>query len=130
MLQHDDSHPPVSRDEATSAEMRLRNDQPATVWPPQSAINDSRYETAATASDDIDAWARHAFATNGFGDGGFAGLPTAERRTAERPTSYALHRAARVHRSFQLGEIIVALFDAIVAAVFAVRAVHTRHPKV
>jgi hypothetical protein len=54
-------------------------------------------------------WARHANASNGFGgsaidDGG------------SFPRSYALYHAARAYRSFTLGEIVVAMIQAVVAA--------------
>ena len=61
----------------------------------------------------------HALAANGFGD-----AATTETASSARPSSYQLHQAARAHRSFTLGEIIVA---AIQAAGAIARRAHARH---
>jgi uncharacterized protein YjiS (DUF1127 family) len=53
-------------------------------------------------AEEIDAWARHALAANGFGDAAIDA----------RPSSVALHRAARAHRSYLLGSLIGAAFAA------------------
>jgi uncharacterized protein YjiS (DUF1127 family) len=55
-----------------------------------------------------DAWARHAHAANGFGDGAIIDtVPPAQ------PSSHEMHHAARSHRSWALGKIIIAAIHAI-----------------
>jgi uncharacterized protein YjiS (DUF1127 family) len=60
-----------------------------------------------------------ALATNGFGDS-----TNADAVSSTRLANYQLHRAARAHRSFTLGEIIVA---AVQAAGAIVRQAQARH---
>jgi hypothetical protein len=77
------------------------------------AGNDADYEDSAKVAE---AWARHAFAANGFGEAAITGAISAARHfpaNSARPTGYELHHAARAHRSFTLGEIIVAMIQAI-----------------
>jgi uncharacterized protein YjiS (DUF1127 family) len=50
---------------------------------------------------------QYAFAADAFGD-----VATADTAFSARPTSYQSHQAARAHRSFTLGEIIVAMMQA------------------
>lgn len=81
--------------------------------------NDATCEDPAISKDELEPWARHALAANGFGDVG-----TTDAASSERPMSYELYQAARAHRSFSLGEIIVA---AIQAAGAIARRVYLRH---
>jgi uncharacterized protein YjiS (DUF1127 family) len=74
------------------------------------AGNDATPEDPATSNAEVQPWAQHALAQNGFGD--FASTDTA---SSARPTSYELDQAARAYRSFTLGEIIVAAIQAAVA---------------
>jgi uncharacterized protein YjiS (DUF1127 family) len=75
--------------------------------------NDATYEDPAIS--DTEAWARHALAANGFGDGAEVGDDAIPDAASARPTNYELYHAARTHRSFTLGEIIVALMQALAA---------------
>lgn len=75
--------------------------------------NDATYEDPAIS--DTEAWARHALAANGFGDGAEVGDDAIPDAASARPTNYALYHAARTHRSFTLREIIVALMQALAA---------------
>ena len=81
--------------------------------------NDATCEDPATSKDELEPWARHALAASGFGDVG-----TTDAASSERPTSYELYHAARAHRSFSLGEIIVA---AIYAVITLADRVYARH---
>lgn len=60
-------------------QLKTRKATPALSAPPQAA---ARQDTAA----EIDAWARHAAASNGFGDAGLADT-AAEPRREERATN-------------------------------------------
>lgn len=60
------------------------------------AGNDATCEDPPSLAHAIDAWARHASAANGCGGAG----------VVERPSSHALHEAARVHRPASLGGAI------------------------
>jgi len=73
----------------------------------ESAGNDPTYEDPMVS--DVEAWARHALAANGFGDGATTDASSA------RPTSYDLYHSARAHCSFTIGEIIVALMQSLAA---------------
>lgn len=73
----------------------------------------------AISEDDAEPWTPHALAANGYGD-----LAIADTAASARPTSYDLHQAARAHRAFVLGGIIVA---AICAAAAIARSAYTRH---
>jgi Domain of unknown function (DUF1127). len=59
--------------------------------------------------DDIEAWARHARGVNGLGGDAEAGAPVA----SAAPSSYELHRAARIERAFTLAEIIAEMVWAV-----------------
>jgi len=83
-------------------------DTPIVILRRGSPGNDANYENLAIS--DIDAWARHAFAANGFGD-----VAIIDTTPSARPTSYELHRDAHVHRSFTLGEIIIVAMQAVAA---------------
>jgi uncharacterized protein YjiS (DUF1127 family) len=54
----------------------------------------------------------------------FANVATTDTASSARPTSYQSHQAARAHRAFTLGEIVVA---AIQAAGTIARRAHARH---
>lgn len=81
------------------------------IWPGKAARNDPRCEGPANTKNEVDAWVQHGLASNGFGDAAFTDLPL-----AEPPTSLELYHAARADRSFLLGEIILAVIGATVAA--------------
>jgi uncharacterized protein YjiS (DUF1127 family) len=68
-----------------------------TVQPGRPADNDSCVHPAASY-DEIDSWARHAFAANGFGDA-----------VISRPSSFELAAAARAQRSRAMGEMLARL---------------------
>ena len=76
------------------------------------AENDATYENSAK---EAEAWARHAVAANGFGDGAGVGDGAIPDAASARLANYELCHAARAHRSFTLGEIIVALMQALAA---------------
>ena len=79
------------------------------------ACNDATCEDSPISKDDVEPWAHHALAANGFGE-----VASNDTASPVRATSYALHQAALAHRSFTLGEIIVEAsraFGAIVGAV-------------
>jgi uncharacterized protein YjiS (DUF1127 family) len=70
-----------------------------------SAGNDASCEDPDSAKE-VEAWAEHAPAPNGLADPPTIGV-------APSMTSYELPRAARAHRSFTLGEIVVAMIQAV-----------------
>lgn len=94
-------------------------DTPVVIVRRTSAGNDAICEDPPKPADDIESWARHALAANGFGD-----VATTHDAPSAWPTSYELHRAARAQRSYVLGGIILAAFRAVGA--FARRA-YLRH---
>jgi uncharacterized protein YjiS (DUF1127 family) len=67
------------------------------------AVDDAIRGGAVSTKDEVESWAQHALATNGFGD-----VATADMASSAQPTSYRLHQDARVHSSLTLGDIIVA----------------------
>jgi uncharacterized protein YjiS (DUF1127 family) len=71
------------------------------------AGNDHDYEDLGISEHEIEAWSWRALTGSGFGDAATGGTAS-----FERPTSHAAHQAARAYRSFTLGEIIVAMFQA------------------
>ena len=80
------------------------------------AGNDADYEDSAK---DAEAWARRAFAANGFGD------PAITDTAASAPlTSYGLYHDASAYRAFTLGEIIIAMIQAVAAFARRARARH------
>jgi uncharacterized protein YjiS (DUF1127 family) len=95
------------------------SDTPIVILWRGSAGNDATCEDPARSKDEVEAWAQHALAANGFGDAAITGTAS-----SARPTSYQPHQAARAHRSFTIGEIIVA---AIQAAGAIARRAHARH---
>jgi len=89
------------------------SDKPIVILRRGSAGNDAPYEDPAIS--DAEAWARHALAANGFGDGAGVGDAAIPDAASARPANYELYHAARAHRSLTLGEIIVALVQALAA---------------
>lgn len=73
------------------------------------AVGDATRGGAISAKDEIESWAQHALATNGFGDV----ATTADRASSAQPTSYRLHQDARVHSWLTLGDIVVAAIHAV-----------------
>ena len=76
------------------------------------AGNDATVAEAPVLRDEIEAWARHAGASNGFGDDGRTGLPYPGWRGI-----YELYLQARATRSTALGDMIAAALDAVVTTV-------------
>jgi len=60
----------------------------------------------------------------------FANVPTSDTASSARPTSYQSHQAARAHRSFTLGEIVVAAIQATVAIARRAQARHRQRREV
>jgi hypothetical protein len=81
----------------------------------ESAGNDADGAGPVISGDEVERWARHAHAANGFG--GAAVTDGASSITDSAPhtplTSYELYHAARAHRSFTIGEIVVAMIQAL-----------------
>jgi len=88
--------------------------------------NDAAYEDPAISAE---AWARHALAANGFGDGAGVGDGAITDAPSAPPTSYQLYHAARTHCSFTLGEIIVALMQAVAAIARQALARYAQHQR-
>ena len=88
--------------------------------------NDAAYEDPAISAE---AWARHALAANGFGDGAAVGDGAIADAGSARPTSYELYHDARAYRSFTLGEIIVALMQAVAAIARQALARYAQHQR-
>jgi len=65
---------------------------------PPSASNDAMHADQASTENDVESWARHAAAANGFGETG---------ANFGVPTSFELHKAARAHRARLLGSVIL-----------------------
>jgi uncharacterized protein YjiS (DUF1127 family) len=106
-----DSVPP--REDVAPRAVITSKDNPIVILRRGSAGNDATYEGPKTS--DVDAWARHALAANGFGEGARFGDGAIIDAPSARATSYELYRDARAHCSFTLGEIIVALMQALAA---------------
>jgi len=88
--------------------------------------NDAAYEDPTISAE---AWARHALAANGFGDGAGVGDGAITDAPSAPPTSYHLYHAARAHCSFTLGEIIVALMQALAAFARQALARYAQHQR-
>jgi len=108
-------------DEAAPRVVTTSSDTPLVILRPGSAGNDATYEDPAIS--DVEAWARHALAANGFGDGAIADAGSA------RPTSYEIYHDARAYRSFTLGEIIVAVMQAVAAIARQALARYAQHQR-
>jgi len=89
--------------------------------------NDAAYEDPAVS--DAEAWGRHALAANGFGDGAGRDDGAITDADSARPTSYELYHAARAYRSFTLGEIIVAVMQAVAAIARQALARYAQHQR-
>jgi uncharacterized protein YjiS (DUF1127 family) len=76
---------------------------PVALPGPQVAGNDAAYDEALDREHELDAWARRAFASNGFGDAA----------TGARFSSYEIFLAARTLRAIVLGEIVATAFRAL-----------------
>jgi uncharacterized protein YjiS (DUF1127 family) len=70
---------------------------------------DASHGYPAINEDDIEAWARHARGANGLGGDAEVAAPAA----SAPPTSYELHRAARIDRAFTLAEILAEMVWAV-----------------
>ena len=84
-----------------------------------SAGNDATCEDPAISADEVERRAQHARAANGLGD-----VVTTDTPSSTRPTSHLPHQAARTHRLFALGEIIVVAIRLAGAIVLRARARH------
>lgn len=83
------------------------SDTPTFILGHGSASADTACKHPAISEDDVEPWALHALAANGFGDAAIT-----DTAPSARPTSYEMYGAARTHRSFALGEIIIAAIHA------------------
>ena len=108
-------------DGAAPRVVSTRSDTPIVILRPGSAGNDATYDDPAIS--DVEAWARHALAANGFGDGAITDAGST------RPTSYELYHAARAYRSFTLGQIIVAVMQAVAAIARQALARYAQHQR-
>jgi len=81
----------------------------------ESAGNDADGADPVNSGDEVERWARHAHAANGFGDAAVTdGASSITDSAPQAPlASYELYHAARAHRSFTLGEIVVAMIRAL-----------------
>jgi uncharacterized protein YjiS (DUF1127 family) len=104
----------AAADDVALRDLEARSGVPRYVVQWDDAGNDAALEDPPTLAQEIDAWARRAAASNGFGDATIDG----------RPSSYALHRAARTHRTSVVTELVVALVR---LAVSSVRRAAVRH---
>ena len=95
-------HPAAPEPAASSAVPTRRAFVPVAV-PPEAAGNDAAYDDTVCREHELDAWARHAFASNGFGD----------VATSSEITAHELFREAGARRAVALREIV----DAAVRAV-------------
>jgi uncharacterized protein YjiS (DUF1127 family) len=102
-------------------------DNPFIMLRRESAGNDPTYEDAKVS--DAEAWARHALAANGFGDGARVGDGAMTDASSAWSTSYGLYHAARAHRSFNLGKIIVAVMQAVAAIARQALARYAQHQR-
>ena len=119
MLKSTDSYDSVALEEVAARSMITRRAAAVTVLRREAARNDDTLEEPASSREELDAWARHTFASNGFGDDG---SPTGD--TWAWATSHELQKAARARRAFGIGEIVVAMF---VAVAEAARRVYARY---
>ena len=113
-------------EEVAARVVTTSSDTPLVILRPGSAGNDAAYEDPAISAE---AWARHALAANGFGDGAGVGDGAITDAPSARPTSYELYHDARAYRSFTLGEIIVALMQAVAAIARQALARYAQHQR-
>jgi uncharacterized protein YjiS (DUF1127 family) len=110
---------PAALEEVAPRGVSTCSDTPIVILRRGYAGNDATCEDPAISNDDAEPWAQHALAANGFGD-----VATTDTDSSARPTIYELHQAARVHRSFTLGTIIIGVIQ---AAGGIARRAHARH---
>jgi uncharacterized protein YjiS (DUF1127 family) len=110
---------PAALEDAASRGFITYSDTPLVILRRGPAGNDAVGGDPAISEDEIERRAQHARAANGLGD-----VATIDTPGSARPTSSEPHQAAHAHRSFTLGEIIVA---AIQAAGAIARRAHARH---
>lgn len=102
-------------------------DNPIITLRRESAGNDPMYEGAKVSH--AEAWARHALAANGFGDGAGRYDGAIADAGSARPTRYELYHAARAYRSFTLGEIVAAVMQAVAAFARRALALYAQHQR-
>ena len=93
---------------------KARSDLPTVAPRQSSAGNDADFAPAVPTGEDTGAWARHASATNGFGDAATS-VSTAVAAPPTLPSSYDLYHAARAHRSLAVGSLFTAAIRAVAA---------------
>jgi uncharacterized protein YjiS (DUF1127 family) len=76
----------------------------------------------AVSTDEIESWAEHARAANGLGD-----LETATAAYSNRASGQASYQTARSHRSFTLGEILVAVLQVAISTAHRAYARYQQH---
>ena len=89
--------------------------------PPEAAGNDAAYDDTVYREHELDAWARHAFASNGFGDVATGSEFTAYELFRDAPAprasvlddSYDVYREARARQAVVLGQIVDAAVRAL-----------------
>ena len=84
-----------------------------------SARNDATCKDPAISEDGAEPCPQHPLAANSSGD-----VATTNTASSAQPTGYQLYHAARAHRSFSLGKIIIAVIH---AAGATARRAHARH---
>ena len=95
---------PAAPEEVAPRGPSVRGTTPPLVAPHrESADNDAAWDDAAIPAHDVEPWARHASAANGFGD----------VAAAARSASYERYLAARGLRAFVVGELIAAAIRAV-----------------
>ncbi len=104
----------VAADDVALHDLEARRGVPRYVVEWDDAGNDAALDDPPTTAQEIDAWARRAAASNGFGDAPIG----------ERPSSYALQHAARMHRTSVFTELVAGLVR---SAVSFVRKAAARH---
>ena len=106
---------PAALEEFAPCEAGTCSDTPLLAIPwHEPADNDATCEDATTSTHDIDSWARHAFAANGFGEVGFADVAS-----AAWPSSLEVYQDASTQRSRIIAGVIA-------KAIRAVRAIARR----
>ena len=106
-------------EEVAPRTVSTRGDTPLVFLRREPAGNDPDCEDPAVSGDHAEQWDWRAFAPHASGD-----VAATDSASSARPASYEMYHAARAHRSFILGGIIVA---AIRAAGASARRVLARH---
>jgi len=110
----------VEREEAAPPRAAITSSTVPTVFlRRESAGNDADGAGPVNSGDEVEQWARHAHAANGFGEAAVTdGTSSITDSAPHAPlTSYELYHAARAHRSFMLGEIVIVMIQAAGASV-------------